>query len=150
MDELNNRFLPAKVLRQIIGDEGVNDLNTKKPVNIDHIDYRNAIIDFEVLAGSKLGAKKEMIQALPLIIQLLNNPTFMDNINQRGMTIDGTAVFKNFADGAGYKFSQNFMVPMTPDQLQRYKANYAGGDAAIQDAGCPTDAASAVPARDAA
>ena len=72
-----------------------------------------------------------MIQALPLMIQLLNNPTFMDNINQRGMTLDGTAIFKNFADGAGYKFSQNFLVPFTPDQLKRYQAN---SPAAMQQA----------------
>lgn len=130
MDELNNRFLPAKVLRRVLGEE-LATLPDGKLFSVDHMDYRKAVIDFEVLAGSKLGAKKEMIQALPLMIQLLNNPTFMDNINQRGMTLDGTAIFKNFADGAGYKFSQNFLVPFTPDQLKRYQAN---SPAAMQQA----------------
>jgi len=130
MDELNNRFLPSKVLRRVLGEEvGPNATGTL--FSVDHLDYRKAVIDFEVLAGSKLGAKKEMIQALPLIIQLLNNPTFMDNVNQQGYTLDGVAIFRNFSDGAGYKFTQNFLVKMTPDQLQRHQAN---SPAAMQQA----------------
>jgi hypothetical protein len=123
IDELNNRFLPTKVLRQLIGDEGVNDLNTKKPVDIDHIDYRNAIIDFEVLAGSKLGAKKEMAQFLPLMLQIFNNPSFTQSLTDAGYRWNSFGVFQTFCDAAGFKFSQNFVVPMTPQEKQRAQAN---------------------------
>lgn len=117
MDELNNLLLPAAVLRDMLGDE------IGEPNLVDHMDYREANIDYEVLAGAKLGAKKEMAQALPIIIQLLNNPTFVQNANDAGYEFDAVAIFKAFTDAAGWKFSQNFLKPMTPERKAQHQAN---------------------------
>jgi hypothetical protein len=117
MDELNNQLLPTSVLRRVLGEElGTTYMG-------DHIEFRSAKFEYEVLAGSHLGAKKEMAQALPVIIQLLNSPVFVKNINDSGYQFDGVAIFKAFTDAAGWKFSQDFMTPMTPEQKQRYDAN---------------------------
>jgi len=125
MDELNNFLLPTTVLRDILGDE------IGEPYLVDHIEYREANIDYDVLAGAKLGAKKEMAQALPFIIQLLNNPTFVANANDAGYQFDAPAIFKAFTDAAGWKFSQNFLRKMSPEEQQRHQAN---SPAAIQQA----------------
>lgn len=125
MDELNNELLPTSVLRRVLGEEMGNIWEG------DHIEFRNAKFEYEVLAGSKLGAKKEMAQALPIIIQLLNNPTFVKNVNDGGYQFDGVAIFKAFTDAAGWKFSQDFLVKMTPEQQQKYDAN---SPAALQQA----------------
>lgn len=125
MDELNNQLLPTSVLRRVLGEEMGNVYEG------DHIEFRNAKVEYEVLAGSKLGAKKEMAQALPIIIQLLNNPTFVKNVNDGGYQFDGVAIFKAFTDAAGWKFSQDFLVKMTPEQQQKYDAN---SPAALQQA----------------
>jgi hypothetical protein len=125
MDELDNLLLPTSVLRDILGDE------LGQPALVDHMDYREAKIKYEVLAGAKLGAKKEMAQALPIIIQLLNNPTFVANANDAGYQFDAPAIFKAFTDAAGWKFSQNFLRKMTPDEQQRHQAN---SPAALQQA----------------
>jgi hypothetical protein len=117
MDELNNDLLPSKVLRQVL-DEELEDA-----FEVDHEEFRNAKIEFDVLAGAHLGAKKEMAQALPLIMQLLNNPTFSDNINNGGYIFDGVAIFKTFIDAAGWKFSQDFMRKMTDEEKQQHDAN---------------------------
>ena len=117
MDELDNLLLPASVLRDMLGDE------IGEPNLVDHMDYREANIDYEVLAGAKLGAKKEMAQALPIIIQLLNNPTFVQNANDAGYEFDAVAIFKAFTDAAGWKFSQNFLKPMTPERKAQHQAN---------------------------
>jgi hypothetical protein len=119
MDELDNDLLPASVLRQILGEEIGDDFAKQ----IDHVDYRSARIDYEVLAGAKLGAKKEMAQALPIIIQLLNNPTFVANANDAGYQFDAPAIFKAFTDAAGWKFSQSFLRLMTPQEKQKHDAN---------------------------
>jgi hypothetical protein len=117
MDDLNNELLPTSVLRRVLGEEmgGV--------YMGDHIEFRNAKFEYEVLAGAHMGAKKEMAQALPIIIQLLNNPTFVKNANDQGYQFDAVAIFKAFTDAAGFKFSQDFLVKMTPEQQQRYEAN---------------------------
>src|SRR5258708_36996351 len=88
-----------------------------------HIDFRNAKFEYEVLAGAHLGAKKEMAQALPIIIQLLNNPTFTKLVNDAHFTFDAVAVFKAFTDAAGWKFSQDFLRPMNQEEAQRYEQN---------------------------
>ena len=117
MDELNNELLPTTVLRRILGEElGTTYMG-------DHIEFRNAKFEYEVLAGAHLGAKKEMAQALPVIIQLLNNPTFVKNVNDGHYQFDAVAIFKAFTDAAGWKFSQDFLKPMTQDQIQKYEAN---------------------------
>ena len=117
MDELNNDLLPSSVLRQVLSDE------LDEAFEVDHEEFRNAKLEFDVLAGAHLGAKKEMAQALPLIMQLLNNPTFSDNINNGGYIFDGVAIFKTFIDAAGWKFSQDFMRPMTAQEKQMHEAN---------------------------
>jgi hypothetical protein len=117
MDELNNELLPTSVLRRVLGEElGTTYMG-------DHIDFRNAKFEYEVLAGAHLGAKKEMAQALPIIIQLLNNPTFVKNVNDGHYQFDAVAIFKAFTDAAGWKFSQDFLRPMTQEEAQRYEQN---------------------------
>jgi hypothetical protein len=117
MDELNNELLPTSVLRRILGEE-LGEFYLE-----DHIEFRNAKFEYEVLAGAHLGAKKEMAQALPIIIQLLNNPTFVKNVNDGHYQFDAVAIFKAFTDAAGWKFSQDFLRPMTPEEIQRYEQN---------------------------
>lgn len=117
MDELNNDLLPTSVLRQTLGDE------LGEAFKVDHIEYRNAKIEYEVLAGAHLGAKASMAQALPLIMQLLNNPTFVGNITDGGYMFDGVAIFKAFVDAAGWKFSQDFLRKMTDEEKQKHDAN---------------------------
>ena len=124
MDSMNNDMLPTSVLRQVLGEElGKLAVESK----IDHIDFREAKFEYEVLAGSHLGAKKEMAQALPIIMQLLGNPTFAKSVNDGGYEFDGIAIFKAFVDAAGWKFSNDFIKPMTPEKLQTYQANSPAG-----------------------
>lgn len=120
MDTMNNDLLPTSVLREILGDSlGKDD----EAVKIDHIEFREAKFEYEVLAGAHLGAKKEMAQALPIIMQLINNPTFVANVENGHYTFDGPAIFKAFIDAAGWKFSQDFLRPMTMDEMKRHEAN---------------------------
>jgi hypothetical protein len=117
MDDLDNDLLPTSVIKDILGEKIGNDFK------VDHIQYRNAKVEYEVLAGANLGAKKEMAQALPLVIQLLNNPVFVANANDAGYQFDAVAIFQAFVDAAGWKFSQNFLREMTPEEKQKHDAN---------------------------
>ena len=117
MDELNNDLLPTSVMKQILGDA------LGESFKVNHLNMRNAHLEFEVLAGTKLGAKKEMAQFLPIMLNIFNNPTFTQDLAQAGYIFDPVAIFKAFSDAAGWKFSQNFLKKMTPDQMQTAKAN---------------------------
>lgn len=117
MDDLDNDLLPTSVIRDILGEKIGNDFK------VDHVKLRNAKVEYEVLAGSSLGAKKEMAQALPIMIQLLNNPTFVANANDAGYQFDAPAIFQAFVDAAGWKFSQAFLRIMTDAEKQKHNAN---------------------------
>ena len=117
MDELNNDCLPTSVMKEILGDV------MAATYKLDHLKLRNAKLEFEVLAGTKLGAKKEMAQFLPIMLQIFNNPTFAQDLAAAGYIFDPVAIFKAFADAAGWKFSQAFLKKMTPEQMTTAKAN---------------------------
>jgi len=117
MDKLNNRLLPTSVLRDVLGEQ------MGQTWKGDHIKFRNAKLEFEVLAGAHLGPKKEMAQLLPIMIQLLNNPTFVQNMNMMGYKFDGVAIFKAMSDLGGWKYSQQFIIPMTDQEKQMQMAN---------------------------
>jgi hypothetical protein len=120
MDDMNNDMLPTSVLRDILGESlDKQDLAIK----VDHIAFRSAKFEYEVLAGAHLGAKKEMAQALPILMQLMTQPTFVNNVENGHYTFDGIAIFKAFTDSAGWKFSQDFLRKMTPEEIQRHDAN---------------------------
>ena len=117
MDELNNDLLPTSVMKQVLGEA------LGESFKVNHLEMRNAHLEFEVLAGTKLGAKKEMAQFLPIMLNIFNNPTFTQDLAQAGYIFDPVAIFKAFADAAGWKFSQSFLKRMTPEQTQTAKAN---------------------------
>jgi hypothetical protein len=125
MDDLDNDLLPTSVIKDILGEKIGPDFK------VDHIEFRNARVEYEVLAGANLGAKKEMAQALPIMIQLLNNPTFVANANDGGYQFDAVAIFQAFVDAAGWKFSQAFLREMTDEEKQKHQAN---SPAAMQQA----------------
>jgi hypothetical protein len=123
MDELNNERLPSSVLRQVLSQE------MQQTMEIDHEKFRNAKMEYEALAGSKLGPKKEMAQFFTFLTQILNNPSLNEMIAESGYTFDIVAIFKLFADSAGWKYSQPFLVKMTPEQQKQRAMN---SPAAIQ------------------
>lgn len=128
MDELNNDLLPTSVLNRILGDKMGQDFLK----SIDHIEFRNAQLEYEVLAGSHLGAKREMAQFLPIMMQMFAAPAFNSSIQQAGWKWDPVAIFKMFAAAAGWKYSQSFLVPMTADEIKQRDANSPAGVAARQ------------------
>lgn len=119
LDELNADYLPTSVMRDILGDQ----LTSAAIAEFDHIKYRNSKVKYRVLAGANLGAKAQMNQAMPFMINLMNNPTFADNCKTAGYLFDGPAIFKAFAAAAGWDFEQPFLREMTPEEKQREEQN---------------------------
>jgi hypothetical protein len=119
MDELDNDYMPTSAMREILSEQ----LSPEDLKKFDHIRYRNADLQFEVLAGAHLGPRKEMQQMLPIIMQMMVNPAFADNCQKAGWLFDGPAIFKAFTDAAGYKWSQPFLRKMNPQEQQFYQQN---------------------------
>jgi hypothetical protein len=121
MDTLNNKMLPTQILNEVLGEE------IGKEFKVDHIKFRNAKIEYDVLAGAHLGSKKEMSQFLPFVMQLVNNPTLMEMAAEQGLQFNFKAWFEQFSHLAGYAFTQNFFIPATAQQQQKRMANSPAG-----------------------
>jgi hypothetical protein len=128
MDELNNDLLPTSVLNRILGEQMGKDAAK----SVDHIEFRNAQLQYEVLAGAHLGAKREMVQFFPLMMQLLAAPAFNQGLTQAGWKWNFPQIFKMYAAAAGWKYSQEFLVQMTKQEIQQRDANSAAGVQARQ------------------
>jgi hypothetical protein len=124
MDGLNNDRLPASILRKVL------DEQMDKIEEVDHIQFRAARMKYEVLAGAKLGPKKEMSQFFPFLLQLVNNPTFITLLNLGGYKFNVVAAFKLFASAAGWKYSQEFIEKMTPQDQAKADAQLPSAIAA--------------------
>jgi len=117
MDEMNNQFLPASALRMVLGE------TTAKDLEIDHVEFRNAKMEYEVLAGAHLGPKKAMEQLMPFVMEIVNNPTLMQAASDAGLQFSFNAYFKMISDLAGFKYSQPFFIPQGPEQKAKADAN---------------------------
>ena len=123
-DNLNNQLLPSADIRKILADRSPED------AGMDHVEFRNAQMSYEVLAGAHLGPKREMVQFLSAIEQIAINPALLQAAAEADMTFNFADWFKSFAELSGFKFSQEFFVPMTADQKKRRDQNSAAGVAA--------------------
>jgi hypothetical protein len=129
LDQMNNQFLPSSALRMIL------DETSAKGLEIDQKEFRNAQLEYEVLAGAHLGPKKEMAQFMPFILQIANNPVLMQAAADQGLNFQFDAFFKIFCDLAGFKYSQQFFSPQTAAQKQKSDANSPAAMAAAKQQG---------------
>ena len=123
-ENLNNELLPTKDIREILRQsKDAPDLAS----TIDHVQYRNSQMSFEVLAGAHLGPKREMVQFLAAIEQIAINPALLQAAGDAGMRFNFSDWFKSFAELSGFKFSQQFFVQMTAEEKKRRDLNSQAG-----------------------
>jgi hypothetical protein len=116
MDELNNDLLPTKSLRDSLSQTQARGLE------VDHIEFRSAQMEYEVLGGAKLGAKAQMAQFLPFVEQLMINPVIQQMATKEHKKFVLGSFFDAMSDLAGWKFDQPFLVDMTPQEIQQAQA----------------------------
>jgi len=124
MDELNSKRLPARTLREILTDDMEHDY-----AGFDHIAWRNAQVQYQVLAGSHLGPRKQMAEFMPFIQQLVNTPPMMQAAADSGLIFDFNNFIETWARLAGYPYKQPFFRQMSDEEKQKRDAN---SPAAIQ------------------
>jgi hypothetical protein len=118
MDGLNSKRLPARTLREILEGDMEHDYS-----EFDHIAWRNAQVNYQVLAGSHLGPRKQMAEFMPFIQQTVNTPPIMEAASQAGLIFDFEVYFKQWAQLAGFKYTQSFFRKMTDEEKQARDAN---------------------------
>jgi hypothetical protein len=86
-------------------------------------DFHDAIIEYEVLAGASLAAKRTMSQSMTLITQIFENPTIQENladINEE--YIDFKEILKMWMQASEWKDFNDIVKPMTQAMKDKRKA----------------------------
>ena len=94
-----------------------------KDFTMDMQEYHDAVLEYEVLAGSSLAAKRTMAQSMTLITQIFENPNIAQNladINEE--YIDFKAILDMWMEASEWKNKQDIIKKLTPEMKQKQAA----------------------------
>lgn len=117
LDELVLKYISDAEIVAILGEEMGQDYE------VDLAQFHKASIEFEILAGASLSAKRTMAQSLTLITQILENPTITENLADiNGEYIDWKPILNMWMESTEWKNKNDIIKPMTPEMQQRRAA----------------------------
>ena len=133
LDEMVKERMPVSEIETILGQE----LGDAFKLDVDN--FLNSQDRFEVLAGAHLQAKKAMAQILPMLVQMLESPQLLPQLNRMGWTIDAKQLLEMMYEMTEWKNAREVIRPMTADEKAAFAASNpaaqkAQGEAAVIDA----------------
>lgn len=117
LDDLVLMYLSDAEIVAILGDEMGQDYE------VDLTAFHNGSVEFEVLAGAALAAKRTMAQSLTLITQIFENPTIQQNladINEE--YIDFKEILSMWMESSEWKNKNDIIKPMTAQMKAKRQA----------------------------
>lgn len=120
LDELVYEYMSDKEIEKILGEE----MGEEYLKSLDLDDYHKAFgkIEFEVLAGASLAAKRTMAQSMTLITNFMMNPAFNEFLADTGKYIDYDVVFDMWLMASEWKDRQDIIKKLTPEMQQQRMA----------------------------
>lgn len=115
MDELDKERIYIPYIRQILGDEYGTEFE------VDFEQYFNAKMEYEVLAGARLAAKRGMAQSLPLISQIFENPQILQQLQARGWTVDVKELLDMFMEISEWRNTRTLIRKLSDEEKQYQK-----------------------------
>ena len=119
LQEMNQSYLLPSQLEYIMNDELQHDYLTQGG---DLIDILNARVKFSILAGSKMIARRTMIQGLPLLVQFLSNPAIQEQLANEGKKVDVNELVKMYFEASEWRNMNDVVIAMTPQDLAKQQA----------------------------
>ena len=117
LDDLVMRYLSDAEIMAILGDE------MGKDYQLDLQEFHDARIEYEVLAGSSLAAKRTMAQSMTLITQILENPKISESLAEINEEyIDWKPIVSMWMESSEWKNKNDIIKPMTAAMKQRRDA----------------------------
>jgi hypothetical protein len=119
MDELVFKKMSDAAILHILGDVLGKPLAKSMTMQ----DYWDATLDFEVLAGASMSAKRTMAQSMTMLTQFLDNPQLASSLADMGLYIDFDVVFKMWMEASEWKNGSDIVKPMTAEMKAKKDAN---------------------------
>ena len=122
--EMNRAMLPVSTIRHILNEE-LQDAYLKDDKG-DTVEFLNARVKFDILAGTKMAAKRTMGQSMPVITQFLTNQQIESQLSIQGKKLDIDEVLRVMFELADFPAYNGFIVQMTPEDQKRWQSMQPG------------------------
>jgi hypothetical protein len=117
LDDLVFEYISDAELKFICGEE----LGKAYQLNLER--YHEAKMEFEVLAGASLSAKRIMAQSLTLITQIFENPMIQQNLAEiNGEFIDFKPILSMWMEASEWKNRNDIIKKLTPEMKAAQQA----------------------------
>lgn len=129
LDDLVLNYLSDGEIYSIVGEEAGDKLE------IDFDEFHASKIEYEVLAGAALAAKRTMAQSMTLITQIFENPQIQEtlaDINEE--YIDFKEILGMWMESSEWKNKNDIIKKMTPQMLAKRQAQSQAAQAASKAA----------------
>ena len=118
LDELNRRFVMTtpegvRMVKAILGDEFGKDYK----FNPDG--FLSGRVEFDVLAGAQLAAKKVMAQSLPILTSIFESPNIQQQlVKYAGKYLDPEELMRMWMEATGWRNTRSLFKKVTPQMQQ--------------------------------
>jgi hypothetical protein len=86
--------------------------------------FHDAQIEYEVLAGSSLAAKRTMAQSMVMLTQILDNPQIQQSLAEINEEyIDFKPIISMWLEASEWKNKNDIIKKMSPEMIQKRAAN---------------------------
>jgi hypothetical protein len=123
IDMLVFNFMSDAAILHVLGKEMGTEFLTDADSPFQIQDYHDAQIEYEVLAGSSLAAKRTMAQSMVMLTQILDNPNIQSMLAEAGKKINIEAIISMWLEASEWKNKNDIVVPMSPADIQKRDAN---------------------------
>lgn len=124
--ELNRALMPMSTIRYILGEELQHEYVRDKG---DLLQLLNARVKFSILAAAKMQARKNMSQALPILVQFLTNEQTTQQLAVAGYRVDVVEIMRMFFEVSDWKNFNDVVVKMNDQEKQRFMQMQPGAQA---------------------
>jgi hypothetical protein len=114
--------MPIAEIRGILSDR----YGTAILDQIDAEEFLNAEFEINILAGQKLQAKAAIMQLIPFLLQIVQQPQLMQWLHEKGWTINFKSIEDIFQRMSELQSWQDIFVPLTDEEKQTMQQNQAG------------------------
>jgi hypothetical protein len=120
IDELVFNVMSDAAIVHILGREMGEDFLNKFNIQ----EYHDAQIEYEVLAGSSLAAKRTMAQSMVMLTQILDNPQIQQSLAEINEEyIDFKPIISMWLEASEWKNKNDIIKKMTPEMIAKKQAN---------------------------
>jgi hypothetical protein len=123
--------MPIAEIREILSDKYGEAILEQ----IDAEFFLNAKFEIKILAGQKLAARAAILQLIPFLLQIVQQPQLMQWLHEKGWTVNFKSIEDIFQRMSELQDWQDIFVPLSDEEKQNVKQMSQGaqrGQAAVQ------------------